>query len=185
MKSRQDWLEAGLDILGGQGLPGLRIEALCSAVGATRGSFYHHFVDMPGYRVALLEEFELRWTSRLIDHAESIASQGPASQLQVLSDDVVDSLSPREAIIERNVRAWATQDADAATIWARIDARRLAYLTDLLRGLGYDQTESERGARHLALLVIGANLMSPPSSPSELREVFQPLIENLLAGASQ
>lgn len=94
MKSRQDWLEAGLDILGGQGLPGLRIEALCSAVGATRGSFYHHFVDMPGYRVALLEEFELRWTSRLIDHAESIASQGPASQLQVLSDDVVDSLSP-------------------------------------------------------------------------------------------
>ncbi|MEV0081899.1 TetR/AcrR family transcriptional regulator [Saccharopolyspora sp. NPDC050642] len=43
MSGKQDWLDAGLEILADQGVPALTIDRLATKLGLTKGSFYHHF----------------------------------------------------------------------------------------------------------------------------------------------
>jgi AcrR family transcriptional regulator len=64
MTPRRRWLDEGLDLLATSGVNGVTIQALCERLGLSKGSFYHHFKGMAGYRTALLEHFEERETRR-------------------------------------------------------------------------------------------------------------------------
>src|ERR1700760_4278160 len=78
--SADDWLQAGYTLLAEEGVRALKIERLCQQVGATRGSFYWHFEDIAGYRVALVAS----WNSFLEKDRESLAA--------------LDGLPPRERL---------------------------------------------------------------------------------------
>ena len=41
--SRRAWIEAALEALGDKGVSNVKVEALASTLGVTKGSFYHHF----------------------------------------------------------------------------------------------------------------------------------------------
>ena len=59
---RDDWIEAGLSLLGREGEAALTLERLCAALGRTKGSFYHHFEGMPALGSAMLAAWEQRHT---------------------------------------------------------------------------------------------------------------------------
>ncbi len=52
--SKQAWLDEVLRTLADEGAPALRIDRLAGGLGLSKGSFYHHFDGMAGYKDALL-----------------------------------------------------------------------------------------------------------------------------------
>jgi AcrR family transcriptional regulator len=167
MVSRREWLDAGLELLASEGAPAVTIERLTGTLGVTKGSYYHHFKGAAGYKAALLEHFELLYTTRLIDAVEGTDSADAKLQhllRLVLSD--ADS-----AGLEIAIRAWALQDPAVRAAQERVDKARTAYLKKLCRGLKTD-VDPDRFAQLLYLILIGAEQVVPPIGKQEVRKIY-------------
>jgi AcrR family transcriptional regulator len=169
MVTRTEWLEAGLELLADEGAPAVTIDRLTTQLGVTKGSYYHHFKGAAGFRSALLEHFEARFTTRLIDTVEREPDAEPAAKLQHLLRLVLSQ--PDNAQLEIAVRAWALQDAEVRAAQERVDRARTTYLKRLCRGLKAD-IDPDRLAQLLYLILIGAEQVLPPVSKGELREIY-------------
>ena len=53
-KTKYDWMTVTMEVLVTQGVDGITIDALTKRLGVTKGSFYHHFSDMPTFRQEIL-----------------------------------------------------------------------------------------------------------------------------------
>lgn len=175
MATKQDWLDAGLAILTADGVPGLTIERLCAQLGLTKGSFYHHFEGMSGYKKALLEHFEAEFTTRYVTAADA-ASPDPAGRIQALVDAVTTDPRPDAEVA---IRAWATRDDEARAVQHRVDQTRLDYLRSLWLELTGDAAEAENVARLLYLVVIGADYLSPKVEGEQLRALYGLMLSRL------
>lgn len=167
MVSRTEWLDAGLELLAAEGAPAVTIERLTGTLGVTKGSYYHHFKGASGYKAALLEYFELRYTTRLIDLVEGTDDSG--AKLQHLLRLVLSD--PDSAALEIAVRAWALQDPEVRAAQERVDKTRTAYLKKLCRGLETD-VDPDRFAQLLYLILIGAEQVVPPIGKQDVREIY-------------
>jgi AcrR family transcriptional regulator len=170
MVTKADWLDAGLKVLADEGSPALTIERLTTELGLSKGSYYHHFKGAGGFRTALLEHFEKRFTTRLIDTVERHPEASAATKLTELMELVLaDADSVR---LEIAVRAWALQDPEARAAQERVDHARTAYLQELCRGIGSIK-EPDHLARLLYLILIGAEQVVPPVPPADLRALYR------------
>ncbi|MEV5551809.1 TetR/AcrR family transcriptional regulator [Streptomyces sp. NPDC052309] len=170
MASRRDWLEAGLAVLEQDGARALTIERLCGELGLTKGSFYHHFKGMAGFRTDLLTHFETEHTSRFISDAESAGTSARHRLLHLLRL-VLDDKSGSEAV-EIAIRAWALQDPEVRALQERVDRSRIDYLRTLWRGLGGPEADVEPMARLLYLVLVGAQQVVPPVPTPGLRDIY-------------
>jgi AcrR family transcriptional regulator len=159
MAGKRDWLDAGLALLAEQGAPSVTIERLTERLGLSKGSFYHHFKGMGGYRTALLEHFEAERTTRFMEQAE----QARGDRLRTLLALVLAPGPGPE--LEIAVRAWALQDAEAREVQARIDRTRADYLTEVCG-------DAELG-QALYLVVVGAGQVVPPLSGRRLKSALE------------
>jgi len=163
--TKYDWLAAGLDILAEQGAPALTIERLTAMLGLTKGSFYHHFEGLPGFKAALLRFIESKSAS-LADGEGMICS--PTEQIQSIFNTV--AMSPTE--LEIAFRAWALQDEDVRKVQERVDRSRLAQMKELCQQLVADE-ERAQVMGHLAhTLLIGTTQVQPPLPPALRRRLF-------------
>ncbi|WP_343867257.1 TetR/AcrR family transcriptional regulator [Caenispirillum bisanense] len=127
---------AGFRALARSGPSALRAEALARDLGATKGSFYWHFKDLPDYLSRLLG----LWEERAFDGV--IAGLDPAlpprARLEQLCMLAVEFRDPvyGGAQLEPALRAWALSNAEVAQAVARMDARRVAYVAALCREAG-------------------------------------------------
>ncbi|MFF0265432.1 TetR/AcrR family transcriptional regulator [Kribbella sp. NPDC004536] len=167
MVSRGEWLDAGLGLLAEEGAPAVTIERLTGVLGVTKGSYYHHFKGAAGYKAALLEYFELRYTTRLIDAVEK-SGDAKDKLLHLLRLVLADSDS---AGLEIAVRAWALQDVEVRAAQERVDKARTAYLKKLCRGLDAD-VDPDRFAQLLYLILIGAEQVVPPIGTRDVRKIY-------------
>ncbi|MFP3968287.1 TetR/AcrR family transcriptional regulator [Actinomadura fulvescens] len=172
MASRRDWLDAGLAILAERGAPALTIERLTERLGLTKGSFYHHFKGMGGYRTALLAHFEAESTTRFIELAEADPHAPALARLERLLDLVVDK-DEHGPELEVAVRAWAQQDAEARDLQERVDRTRIGYLRDRWQELTGDPDEADRVANLFYMITIGAEHVIPPLAGADLRRLFE------------
>ncbi|MBO2447527.1 TetR/AcrR family transcriptional regulator [Actinomadura barringtoniae] len=172
MASTNDWLDAGLEILATEGAPAITIERLTERLGLTKGSFYHHFKGMGGYKTGLLAHLEEVTTTRYIELTEQDPEAPPMVKLQRLRDLVV-GMEREGPDLEVALRAWAQQDAEVRALQERIDARRLDYLRALWTGLTGDPEEADQVAKLLYLVVIGAGHLIPPIPKTELGVLFE------------
>jgi AcrR family transcriptional regulator len=159
MVSKRDWLDAGLALLAEKGAPAVTIERLTDRLGLSKGSFYHHFKGIGGYRTALLEHFEAERTTRFMDEAER--AQG--DRLRTLMKLVLAPGPGPE--LEIAVRAWALQDAEARAVQERVDRTRADYLTEVCG-------DAELG-QALYLVVVGAGQVVPPLSGRQLKNALE------------
>jgi AcrR family transcriptional regulator len=148
--TRQDWLSAALGALARDGVAALRVEPLAKRLGVTKGSFYWHFADRSALLASVLAEWERRATDAVIVEVE--AAGGDASARLALLFRITAAADGR---LDRAVRAWAANDADAAAVQARVDARRLAYLETQFAALGFSAGEGAGRARLAYQSVIG------------------------------
>lgn len=189
MVSRAEWLEAGLELLADEGAPAVTIERLTGALGVTKGSYYHHFKGAAGYKAALLEYFEARYTTRLIDTVEGATEtdrptaagrsteravevgEGAAAEAKLQHLMRLVLADPDSAQLEIAIRAWALQDPEVRAAQERVDAARTAYLKKLCRGLDAD-VDPDRFAQLLYVILIGAEQVLPPIDKRDLRKIY-------------
>lgn len=158
--SRASWCDAGLALLRDDGSAAITIERLCTAIGRTKGSFYHHFRNMDAYLDALLERWEEELTEVLI--RASASESEPESRL----DQLVRRMDHR---LDSAVRAWAQRDPRARAAMKRVDKRRTQYLEHLYRARGL------RPARLLAeleyLAFVGAQQLGLFAAPRRVERL--------------
>ncbi len=63
---RESYFRAAYDLLAEHGSAGVTVAALCDRVGVTKGSFYHHFIDLPDFVEALATRWQA-WVEHIID----------------------------------------------------------------------------------------------------------------------
>lgn len=150
-----DWTSAALDALARGGLSTVAVEPLAKELGATKGSFYWHFVDREALIAATLALWEKRDTDLVIAAIEhgADASTRLRSLLQLAFGAVHVDPRPGAGSVELALQANATHPLVAAAL-GRVTERRLAYLTTLFTELGM----SPARARDRGLLAYSAFL---------------------------
>lgn len=172
MADNRQWLDAGLQTLEEFGAPGLTIERLMERVGLTKGSFYHHFGGMAGFKTALLSHYEAKFTTLFIDMVEQRPDTGARIKLEWLLLDLVCA-EEHGADIEIALRAWALQDAEVGRAQERVDRIRVDYLRGLWLELSGDADQAAHVGDLLYLILIGAGQLRPPLLAVELRGLYQ------------
>lgn len=178
-RTREDWIAGAFDALCEGGVAALRIEPLARRLGVTKGSFYHHFADRQALMTALLEDWERQGTAAIIAAVE-LTADAPEDQLRALLA-LTFAPDPRGDAIESSIRGWAATDDMAADAAERIDERRIAFVTNLLRGAGLPKALAGRRAALLYRTLIGEFIWrssgGPASTARELDELATLLVQ--------
>ncbi len=117
--SQLDYFTAALDLLARDGLGGVTLATLCSALDVTRGSFYYHFTSIDDFMTKLLEYW--------LDQTESISvdwSGLSAAEIIVRVRDRATADLNHEA--EREIRAYGRTRPETNVIIRQVDDRRRA-----------------------------------------------------------
>lgn len=156
----RDWLEIGQALLKSGGLRALKLRSLADALGASTGSFYHHFKDFDGYQAALADYF----ADAQIDAALARFARlpvPPVERIRAFADHVRKHDIAQLALA---MRAWAKSDARAASAIRHHDDKVMAFLSGQLVAHGF--TPVEAGIRAFALLAAGLGEVHPPEGMS-------------------
>lgn len=165
-------------MLAEEGASGLRIDRLAARLGLTKGSFFHHFGGAAGYRTAVLEHYEQLTLGAFADAIDTRPGTGTRATLAWLTDlATAEAGGLRRAELDLAVRAWASSDAEARAVQARIDAAVIGALQSTWRPV----VETDAAARTAALVpylvALGAAVTVPPIAADELRRVYELLLE--------
>ncbi len=175
LKSRERWLHEGLEILAEAGIGGVTIESLSARLELSKGSFYHHFDGMPGYRQALLEYFEERENQDFINRANAAPEPPGEPRLRHMVDDVMAAEGGRPRL-ENAVRSWASSDPVAREFVDRIDRTRVAFLRRQFEAMDLEPQAAADYARIAHLVSIGAAHTLPPLAPLEIVRLWDRLL---------
>lgn len=169
--SQKDWIQFGLEILYAEGENSLTIDRLCRKAKITKGSFYHHFNNIKGYRERLLDFWLKENSENVINRIEKdfrlVNVQFKIKRLAVLTSELLKKP-------EKSIRAWAMHSGTVKKIVKKADSIRLNYIKHLLDEDG--QANSELKAKGLYALFIGGMMVIPEIPRSELVELYSQVI---------
>lgn len=156
---RNEWVEAAIEMLAEQGVPGMRIEVLAKNFGVTKGSFYWHFKDRQDLFDAVLQTWR---DGRIRDiDKQSVATPGREDDQLLHLIDVYGATRNRKGIsIELAVREWARRDAHAAAVVEEVDTWRLECTRKLFLARGVPDEEAKSRSLLLYAYVFGQSLMA-------------------------
>lgn len=153
-RTRSDWIEGGLAELAKPRTMRLSVAPVAAALGATKGSFYWHFKDLPAFRAAIADAYAERCDTCLS------VTDGINDPLGAL----LEGLAPDPAA-ESALRVLARGDDHVAQVLERIDRRRI----DAIGAILMDQNrEAARAPRLIYAAWLGvAHLAGPLGIPEE------------------
>jgi AcrR family transcriptional regulator len=177
--SRGAWIEAALQALSAGGPDAIRIEALATSLGVSKGGFYWHFKD----RRALLEEMLDGWERAVVEDVIAQVESQPADPRAKLQH-LFALASTADFAVELAIRDWSRREAEIAKRLRRIDSRRMAYLRSLFGQLCTDD-EDEVEARSMLTysLFVGSYFIAAQHDGKSRSEVLQLAIDHLLDGS--
>lgn len=118
--SQQQWIRSGYERLAWLGPDRLHVEALARAVGSSKSSFYHHFVDQELFLAALLEYH--RQQVALLSAAEAACTCVDPEIFTVLVAHRTTLLVQRQLLLNSHLPSvaecaqWATETTSAVVI---------------------------------------------------------------------
>ncbi len=174
--TKNDWLEAGLRALTKEGPAGLKAARLAARLKVSRGSFYWHFRDIGAFRTALLRAWRERATENVI---EALAVRAEPERLRVLLRAAFrDPLK-----LDRAVRAWAAENAEAARAVAGVDARRVGHIAKLLIAAGASPRRAHQRAGFLYWAYLGRAMVMDRASASIAAEALDDIADRFTDAA--
>jgi AcrR family transcriptional regulator len=169
-KTKQDWIEEGLNIVAENGINGLTVELLTNRLNMTKGSFYHHFKNFQDFKEALLTYFEEKGTIEIISLVEEAPT--PLEKIKKLLQ-----VAPGGPVgLEFAIRVWSIQDPLAQVYQERTDFRRLSYLQELCQKLIPETEKADTLAHLLYAAFVGSQQIRPPLSIKKTNKVFQEIL---------
>lgn len=173
---RKAWLDAGLKVLAREGVDGVRITTLATALKVTKGSFYWHFRDRAEFLDALLDSWQASGTDAVMASVE--ARGGDArTRLRLLFAKSLES----DGRLFLAIRGWASSDRKAAALLEKVVRRRIAYVEQLFLEMGFDAPEAAARARFAFQALIGQYILgSGPMLAGKSRPADSELIFALL-----
>jgi AcrR family transcriptional regulator len=153
---KRDWIEEGFKALTDSGPQTLTIEALCTRLGVTKGSFYHHFKNRQDYIKELLKDWQQETTVQIINASQSETNAG--KEINTLLQLVFNIPPERDLAI----RALALYEPEARTFQEDIDRNRRTYLEKINSTFIDDAEESGLMAVIDYAWYLGIRLMFPP-----------------------
>ena len=171
--TRQDWLNAAMDILVKDGVERVKVLSLADRLGVSRSSFYWYFKDRGDLLDALFEHWEQTNTAALIAQAAAPARTITGACCNVFRCFVNQDLF--DTALDFAVRDWARRDAH---VRARLDAnegRRLEALKGMFERFGYENDDALVRARtvyYMQISYIDADLREPMSERLRLNPYY-------------
>ena len=152
----------------------MRVEALATRLGVSKGGFYWHFTD----RQALLDEMLDTWEKAMVDDVISRVESRPTdprAKLQHLFD-----LAPSaDFAVELAVRDWSRRDKDVAARLRRVDNRRMTWLRSLFGQFCPDDDAEARSMLAYSLL-IGSYFITARHDGRTRSQMLQLAVDRLL-----
>jgi AcrR family transcriptional regulator len=148
--SSADWIRVAMDALVEDGVAAVAVEPLAVRLGATKGSFYHHFENRDALIEATLADWERTQTEAVIERLMLIPD--PSQRLRtVISAALTDRAGgERDAAL-----AAAARHPLVRPVVERVTARRLKYMTEAFAELGLPKQQARRRATLLYLGYLG------------------------------
>lgn len=147
---RHDWVKAGLKALAAEGIDQVRVERLARDLKVTKGGFYWHFHDREELLEAMVVEWELHQTQRVIDQSDVESS--PARRIERLFHLVADTVNGR---LDAAVHAWARKEPRVAARVSAVEVQRTEYLTRQFAACGFPLNEAQQRARIAYMVYLG------------------------------
>jgi len=151
-----DWVAHGLSELSQRGHGALRADTMARALGVSRGSFYWHFADVRAYHLAIIAAWRHEATEGVI---EKLATDSHA-EMRLLA--LLSRALEADTTLERRMRAWAVENAEAAAAIAETDRIRRTYLAELITAAGLAPDVAEIRADLIYCACLGAVMEAGP-----------------------
>ncbi|WP_109477560.1 TetR/AcrR family transcriptional regulator [Paraburkholderia sp. C35] len=138
-----DWIRAAHRVLESRSIDAVRVEVLAKELGVTKGSFYWHFKDRDDLLQRMLTAWRDAATEQIIFRFES-RGLSPRDLIRDLLALPFRGESAKEAAAtELAIRAWARRDEAARNVLDEVDAKRLSYISECFRALGFSASEAK------------------------------------------
>ena len=173
--SRELFFQAGFDVLAESGYGALKLASVCSRLGVTSGSFYHHFASWSEYTRQLVTD----WRDRMTVRVEEVGDDpDPRRRLDRLIEGGLTLPHGAEAAI----RVWGSIDPLVRDTQAAVDRHRFdAVFESALQVLGH-RRQAELFASWSIYLLVGYEQALLPRDPEGLEWLVTQLLESLDAG---
>jgi AcrR family transcriptional regulator len=160
---RKDWAVEALAALSRGGVAGVAVEPIAQRLGATKGSFYHHFTNRDDLLEAALELWEQEHTVAVNADVDA-ASDDPRERLYLLIKAAI-RMAETDPI---GLKLLASADHPlVAPALKRVTASRLDYLTRLYGQMGQPKPAARRRALLTYSTYLG-HIQLAHSTPSAL-----------------
>jgi len=149
--SADDWAQAALELIAGQGVGAVAVEPLARRLGVTKGSFYWHFPSRDALLQVALERWETsEQTVAFIPLRERVPD--PRQRLRALFHMVADEYATH-VIFAALMKA--ADHPCVRPVLERVSQRRLDYLVVEFRESGMSATDALHRARLVYTAYIG------------------------------
>src|SRR6266567_8866689 len=148
--SAADWVGAAIEAIVAAGVSAVAVEPLAARLGATKGSFYHHFPNRDALIAAALDDWEAAQTEAVIERLELIPD--PGERLRAV---IAAAFADRPGGIRDAALLAAAAHQLVKPVVERVTERRLHYFTEAYRQLGMTKPRARQRATMLYLSYIG------------------------------
>ncbi|WP_170481777.1 TetR/AcrR family transcriptional regulator [Ruegeria arenilitoris] len=149
--SKQDWLNAALDLLRAGGIEAVRVERLADKLNVAKSGFYYHFRDRTDLHKALLD-YWLQLDGTPFLRERRFAEASPVEKLAIVAD-VVDQADLSR--YDNAIRQWARQDPKVRRVWRKEMNKRLEHIRGLFRAIGFEGEQLEMRVRTFVAYQVG------------------------------
>jgi AcrR family transcriptional regulator len=171
---RGAWVDAALQALAAGGPEAVRVEALATSLGVSKGGFYWHFAD----RQALLEEMLDSWEKAVVEDVIADVESQPADPRGKLQQ-LFELAQSVDFVVELAVRDWSRRDGEVAERVRRIDGQRMEYLRSLFRQLDIDEDDVEVRSMLVMSLFVGSYFIATQHGSRTRSQVLQLAVDRL------
>jgi AcrR family transcriptional regulator len=175
---RSAWIETALSAVAAGGPDSVRVEALASSLGVSKGGFYWQFKDRQALLDEMLDSWEKAVVEDVIARVESEATD-PRAKLQQL----FELARSADFGVELALRDWSRRDDGVSKRLRRVDNRRMEYLRSLFAGICADEDDAEARSMLAFSLFVGSYYIAARHPVKSRSEVLQLAIDRLLGGS--